>query len=104
MRISSLHTAWLKSRVDPNAYNRKTHAILDEFRTLGFPVSEGNIVFPEGNARRYLSEYFTDELPQNPYEEDPEDLHTLSIDPKGFLLGQSLTEKPVLQILEEYRM
>lgn len=98
-----LQPAWLKSPKDPNEYNQKTHAILEELQKEGFSVSEGNIIFHEGNARRYLSEYFTDKLPKNPYREDPTDFRTLSVDADGTLLGQSLLRKSVLQILEEYR-
>ena len=62
-----LQPAWLRSAVDDNPYNRKTREILDSFVELEISENEGNIIFPEGNARKYLAEYFTDELPENPY-------------------------------------
>ena len=59
--------AWLVSTTNDNPYNRKTREILDSFADMEIPVGEGNIIFPEGNALRNLREYFTDELPENPY-------------------------------------
>lgn len=96
-----LQPAWLKNADDKNPYNEKTHAILNAFG--GFPVGSGNVIFPEGNAKKYLAEYFTDSVPENPYVEDPTDIRTLSIDPEGSLLGESLREKSVMEILENYK-
>ena len=98
-----LQPAWLLSPEDPNSYNQKTREILDTLQKDGFTENSGNVIFPEGNAKKYLAEYFTDSIPENPYREDPADLRTLSVDPDGILLGQSLHEKSVLQILEEYK-
>ncbi len=98
-----LQPAWLVDPRDSNPYNRKTRAILDVLQQDGFALGTGNIIFPEGNAKKYLAEYFTDSRPENPYVEDPTDVRTLSIDPDGALLGQSLQEKSILQILDEYR-
>lgn len=60
-----LQPAWLVSAVDENPYNIKTRDILDSFADMELPVGEGNVIFPEGNALKYLAEYFTDELPEN---------------------------------------
>lgn len=74
-----LQPAWLVSPDDDNPYNRKTKELLREFN--GFAVSEGNVIFPEGNARTFLSEYFVNGAPPNPYIEDPDDLRCLSVTP-----------------------
>ncbi|MBQ8236240.1 MAG: radical SAM protein, partial [Clostridia bacterium] len=47
-----LQPAWLVSTADDNPYNRKTKEILDSFADLEIPQNEGNVIFPEGNARK----------------------------------------------------
>ena len=73
-----LQPAWLVSADDDNPYNRKTREILEEFSDFGIRVSDGNVIFPEGNAKKYLSEYFADSIPENPYTEDPCDVKCIS--------------------------
>ena len=97
-----LQPAWLKSREHDNPYNRKTEEILDSFADMDIPVGEGNIIFPEGNAKKYLSEYFTDEIPENPYVEDPYNLRCLSLSPNGDLLGGNIYRQDIMEILENY--
>ena len=63
---------------------------------------EGNIIFPEGNALRNLSEYFTDELPENPYEEDPHDVRCVSFEPNGNVLGGNMYERDIMEIIKDY--
>jgi len=58
-----IQPAWLVSKDDENPYNQKTREILAEFSALGIAENDGNVIFPEGNALKYLSEYFTDDLP-----------------------------------------
>ncbi len=96
-----LQPAWLVSKDDSNPYNEATRAILNAFE--GFHIGDGNVIFPEGNAKKYLAEYFTHTLPENPYVEDPRDLRTLSINHNGDLLGENLYQKSVLEILETYK-
>ena len=81
-----LSPAWLVSPESDNPYNRKTREILQSFLDMGITLGEGNVVFPEGNALRYLSEYFTEEIPENPYVEDPCDVKTLSFSANGDVL------------------
>lgn len=97
-----LSPAWLVSREDDNPYNQKTREILRAFLDLGIPVGEGNVIFPEGNARKHLAEYFMHELPENPYVEDPRDLRCLSFSPSGDLLCGNLYEQDVMEILKHY--
>lgn len=100
----SLSPAWLVSREDNNPYNVRTREILKEFEDLHIPVGEGNIVFPSGNALKYLEEYFDkNEEYINPYEEDPKDIRTISFSPNGDVLNGNVYQKGILDILEEYR-
>lgn len=98
-----IQPAWLVSKDDENPYNQKTREILAEFSALGIAENDGNVIFPEGNALKYLSEYFTDDLPQNPYVEDPADVRCISFDPDGTVLGSNVYERDILSILDEYK-
>ena len=97
-----LQPAWLRSATDDNPYNRKTREILDSFKDMGIPTNEGNIIFPEGNALKYLADYFTDELPENPYVEDPCDVRCLSFEPNGDVLGGNVYERDIMEIIRDY--
>jgi len=97
-----LQPAWLVSATDDNPYNRKTREILDNFADMGISANEGNIIFPEGNALKYLGEYFTDERPENPYAEDPCDVHCLSFEPNGNVLGGNVYEKDIMEIIRDH--
>ena len=99
MRLSP---AWLVSATDENPYNQKTREILAEFADLQIPTGEGNVIFPEGNACKYLAEYFGDECPQNPYEEDPRDVRCVSFSPNGDVLGGNVYEKDIMEIMGNY--
>ena len=97
-----LQPAWLVSATDDNPYNRKTREILDCFRDMEISENEGNVIFPEGNALKYLAEYFTDELPENPYVEDPRDVRCVSFEPNGNVLGGNVYERDIMEILRNY--
>ena len=97
-----LSPAWLVSVTDDNPYNAKTREILHSFADLELPVGEGNVIFPEGNALKYLAEYFTDELPENPYVEDPRDVRCVSFEPNGDVLGGNVYERDILEIVKDY--
>ena len=98
-----LQPAWLKSRTDSNPYNEKTREILSACADLEIPVGEGNVVFPEGNAKIYLAEYFTDGQPQNPYEEDPDDVHCVSFSPNGDVFSGNAYKQDIMDILKDYK-
>lgn len=98
-----IQPAWLVSKDDDNPYNHKTKEILSEFSSLGIGENEGNVIFPEGNALKYLSEYFTGDLPENPYVEDPTDVRCISFDPDGTVLGENVYKKDILEIVEHYK-
>ena len=97
-----LSPAWLVSVTDDNPYNRKTREILGSFADMELPVGEGNVIFPEGNALKYLAEYFTDELPENPYAEDPRDVRCVSFEPNGDVLGGNVYERDIMEIVNNY--
>ena len=98
-----LQPAWLVSFADDNPYNRKTCEILESLSDLEIPTSDGNVIFPEGNALKYLSEYFKNSAPQNPYEEDPFDVTCLSFSPNGDVLGENVYERDVMDIIRDYK-
>lgn len=97
-----LQPAWLVSPTDDNQYNRKTREILDSFSDMEIYENEGNIIFPEGNAVKYLAEYFKDELPENPYVEDPRDVRCVSFAPNGDVLGGNVYQRDIRDILKNY--
>ena len=98
-----LSPAWLVSPDHNNPYNRRTREILREFASMNIPVGSGNVIFPEGNARKYLAEYFTDVIPENPYVEDPADVRCLSFSPNGDVLDGNVYERDILEILRDYK-
>ena len=97
-----LSPAWLVSREDDNAYNLETRRILESLADLKIPIGDGNVVFPEGNALKYLSEYFADTKPENPYIEDPCDVRCISVSPNGDALDGNIYERDIIEIAEAY--
>ena len=97
-----LQPAWLVSREGGNEYNKKTREILESFLDIAIPVGEGNVVFPEGNALKYLAEYFVDNTPENPYTEDPCNVKCVSFSPNGDVLDGNVYSGDIIKILEEY--
>ena len=97
-----LSPAWLVDAEDDNPYNRKTREILDAISDLDITVGDGNVVFPEGNALKYLGEYFDVNIPENPYVEDPRDIRCISVDPDGSVLGGNIYKHSILDIIEGY--
>lgn len=97
-----LQPAWLVSATDDNPYNRKTREILDSFADMGISANEGNIIFPEGNALKYLAEYFTDNHPENPYVENLHDVRCVSFEPNGNVLGGNVYRNDIMEIIKDY--
>ena len=97
-----LQPAWLVSSTDDNPYNRKTRELLDGFRHMGISSGEGNVIFPEGNALKYLSEYFAGDPPVNPYIEDPHDVRCISFSPNGDVFGDNLYRRDIMEIIAHY--
>lgn len=99
-----LSPAWLVSEEDNNPYNVKTREILKELEYLNVPVGSGNVIFPRGNALKYLSEYFDANIEYaSPYDENPRDIRAICFSPNGDVLTGNVYQKGILEILEEYR-
>ena len=97
-----LSPAWLVSPEDDNPYNRKTREILESFGEMNIPVGEGNVVFPEGNALKYLAEYFAETVPENPYVEDACDVRCVSFSANGDVLGDNVYRRDIMKIIKDY--
>ena len=98
-----LSPAWLVSKEDDNPYNIRTREVLAEFDYLNVPEGSGNIIFPSGNALKYLGEYFKEgEEPENPYEDDPKDVRAIGFNPNGDVLGGNVYESSIIEIMKNY--
>lgn len=98
-----IHPAWLVSKEDENPYNQRTREILEEFERLDFFVSDGNIVFPRGNAVKYLGKYFSPKQKYiNPYDQDPENICSICIDANGDVLDGNIYQNDILELIEQY--
>ena len=96
--------AWLVSTDDDNPYNNRTRELIDELSYLGIPTGEGNVIFPRGNALKYLKEYFPEGVSESsPYDEDPRDIRAISFDPNGDVLGGNIYKTDILDIMRDYR-
>ncbi len=95
--------AWLVSADADHPYNRETRDIVRQFENMGIQQASGNVIFPSGNAKIYLKEYFEAGMePENPYIEDPTDVRAICIGPDGDVLGGNIYEKRILDILSGY--
>ena len=98
-----VHPAWLVSADADNPYNARTREILAEFNAMGVPASGGNVIFPGGNALKYLSEYFDLSVPRvSPYAEDARDVKAICVIPTGEVLGGNVYKTDILEILARY--
>ncbi len=95
--------AWLVSKEDDNSYNVKTREILQIFTQMGIETAPGNVIFPSGNAVKYLGEYF-DETKEyvSPYEEDPKDVRTISFSPNGDVLNGNIGKNSIMDVIAAY--
>lgn len=99
-----VHPAWLVSPEADNPYNEKTREILAVFNRMGIETNEGNVIFPSGNALKYLGEYFdlSKEI-RNPYDEDPTDIRAICLSANGDILGSNIYKRDISAILSEYK-
>lgn len=99
------HPAWLVSADDNNPYNLKTRELLNEFKEIGIEQSDGNVIFPSGNALKYLREYFNENIDYvNPYTENPKDIKTISFSANGDVLNGNINNNSVLEIIKSYNV
>lgn len=95
--------AWLVSEDDNNIYNVKTREILKLFSDIEIEPNDGNVIFPSGNAVKYLGEYFDPENPiSDPYVEDGRDVRSLSFSENGDVLGGNIYKNDILEIISSY--
>lgn len=95
--------AWLVSRQGDNPYNQKTREILKELTAMEIEENDGNVIFPEGNALKYLKDYFEPDTElRSPYEENPKDIRAVSFSPDGSVLNGNLYEQDIRDILAHY--
>ena len=95
--------AWLVSKDAENAYNQQTYKILKEFESIGIDASEGNDIFPRGNALKYFSEYFDPSKKYiSPYTENPKDVHSICIYPNGDVLDDNIYRSDIMDIIQNY--
>lgn len=98
-----VHPAWLVGEDADNPYNNKTREILSIFNEMGIPSSGGNVIFPSGNARKHLSEYFDlSNKHTSPYAENPHDIKAICVTPNGDVLGGNMHKTDILDILANY--
>lgn len=98
-----VHPAWLVSPEDDNVYNIRTRSLLKKFNVMGIETSEGNVIFPSGNALKYFGEYFDlSKNEQNPYLEDPNDIKAICISADGSVLGSNIYKRSIIDILNTY--
>ena len=103
-----LHPSWLVSPEDDNPWNLRTREVLAQFP--GVPVSKGNVVFPRGNALKFLREYFPKALPRrSPYDQVPRKrVKCIAVCPNGDVLqahgtiGSAYTDD-ILEIVKRLR-
>jgi hypothetical protein len=70
---------------------------------MGISVSSGNVIFPRGNALKYLREYFDLSVTRvSPYAEDPMDIKAICVAPNGDVLGGNICQADILDILGNY--
>lgn len=99
------HPAWLVSVDDNNPYNQKTRELLIEFNAMGIEQSSGNVIFPSGNAIKYLGEYFDKNIEyHNPYVEDARNMKTISFSANGDVLGGNIYDNSILDIINLYNV
>lgn len=100
-----LSPAWLVSLEDENPYNLRTKEIMEAFAPLQIPVGQGNVIFPSGNALKYLSAYFdANSTETSPYEEDPRDIRSLSFSANGDVLDGNVYQTDILDIIRTYKV
>jgi hypothetical protein len=98
------HPAWLVTADASNPYNERTRKLLQAFVEIGIAASDGNVIFPAGNALKYLSAYVDiSGSTKSPYEEDSRDIRTISFSPDGGVLDGNIYGRDIIEIIEEYQ-
>ena len=96
--------AWLVNPEADNPYNSKTREILAVFNRMGVETGEGNVIFPSGNALKYLSEYFDlSKSFRSPYDEEPTDIRAICFSANGDVLDSNIYTKDICDIISTYK-
>ena len=98
-----IQPAWLVSPHDDNPYNLKTRELLHEFSRMDISIGDGNVIFPEGHALKYLADYFYEIQPDNPYVEDPYDVRCISFSASGDVLSGNIYREDIMDIIKNYK-
>ena len=70
---------------------------------MGITPNEGNVIFPMGNALKYLGDYLRPQAEnENPYWEDPADIRAICFSANGDILGSNIYQKDILEIINDY--
>ena len=102
--VFKVQPAWLVSSDADNPYNRKTKEILSVFNRMGIETNEGNVIFPSGNALKYLGDYFDlSKETKSPYDEDPNDIRAICLSANGDILGGNIYKNNICDILSTYK-
>lgn len=107
--------AWLVGEKHNNPYNAETKRLLKFFSDNGIQASEGNIVFPSGNALKHLAQWFppaeevdlSEPCGSAPYTTRLDEVNCISIDPNGNVDLCSITigniyRQDILAIVNDY--
>ena len=85
-----LQPSWVVNRKSDNPYNKDTEGCLHYFSDLNIPVNDGNDIFLQGNAARFLSDYYESKpidlnmkCGEAPYTDRLDDVKTIAINPNG---------------------
>ncbi|MCK8058949.1 MULTISPECIES: radical SAM protein [unclassified Fusibacter] len=101
-----LHPAWVVNKEHDNPYNKETKRLLRQLAPLQVNESNGNTITLKGNAKKYLSDYYTPSVTdlsvkcgEMKYANSLDDVRFLSIQPNGdielckaFKIGNVQTE------------
>jgi MoaA/NifB/PqqE/SkfB family radical SAM enzyme len=110
-----VHPAWVVNEQHDNKYNAETKLLLKLFTDKGISVSEGNNIFPSGNALKHLSEYFAppEKLDLSvpcgslPYTSRLDEIDCIGINPNGdvnlcsIMIGNIYNEN-IMSIIDNY--
>lgn len=110
-----LHPAWVVNKEQDNPYNRKTKEILSRLKYLNVNVDEGNNISLNGNAKKYLREYYSTsndlkalKCGEMPYTNSLDNVEFLTIQANGdlqicksFILG-NLKDDTLITLLDDY--
>jgi len=110
-----VHPAWVVNEENENPYNTETRRLLKLFEDMSIRASDGNNIFPSGNALKYLSEYFapSEKLDLSvlcgsaPYTSRLDEIDCINISPNGNIEECSITigniyTDDVLDIVDRY--